>query len=322
MLFLNSTFFCAVYLLRKGYMGKNLRKNLSDISLFFVAIVWGGGFVVIKDTLTTVTPMLLIMLRFIIAATIMYVLFYKKIGKITINDLKKGSVVGFILYLAFATQTYGLQFTTASKQGFLTAVYVAIVPFLYWILYKKMPKLKVFLGSALTIIGIGLISLHGSLNINIGDVLTLLCALFFAMHIISVEYFAKDMNVYKLAFIQIAVAAFFSTVSAVATEPIILNLTSRAWFSILFLAIFSTFACFTVQNIAQKYTSSSHASIIMSLESVFAAIFGVILLHEIMTPLMILGCVFIFAAILIIELDFNIFKSKNKIKDISKNNIN
>ncbi len=303
-------------------MGKNLRKNLSDISLFFVAIVWGGGFVVIKDTLTTVTPMLLIMLRFIIAATIMYVLFYKKIGKITINDLKKGSVVGFILYLAFATQTYGLQFTTASKQGFLTAVYVAIVPFLYWILYKKMPKLKVFLGSALTIIGIGLISLHGSLNINIGDVLTLLCALFFAMHIISVEYFAKDMNVYKLAFIQIAVAAFFSTVSAVATEPIILNLTSRAWFSILFLAIFSTFACFTVQNIAQKYTSSSHASIIMSLESVFAAIFGVILLHEIMTPLMILGCVFIFAAILIIELDFNIFKSKNKIKDISKNNIN
>ncbi len=289
---------------------KNMQKYLSDISLFFVAIVWGGGFVIIKDTLTTVTPMLLISLRFIMASIIMYLILNKKIGKITKEDLKKGSIVGFILYLAFATQTYGLQFTTASKQGFLTAVYVAIVPFLYWILYKKMPKFRVFLGSALTIIGIGLISLHGSLSMNKGDLLTLLCALFFAMHIISIEYFAKDMNVYKLAFVQIAVAAVFSTISAIATEPIVLTLSPKAWFSILFLAVFSTFLCFTVQTIAQKYTTSSHASIIMSLESVFAAIFGVLLLHEVMTPLMIIGCILIFSAILIIEVDFDFKKEK------------
>jgi len=222
-------------------MKNKFKKNISDISLFFVAIVWGGGFVIIKDTLSTVTPMLLIALRFIIASIVMYLIFYKKIGKISKQDMKKGSVVGIVLYLAFATQTYGLQFTTASKQGFLTAVYVAIVPFLYWIIYRKRPKIKVFVGSFLTIIGIGLISLHGGLDINIGDSLTLICALFFAMHIISVEYFAKDMDVYKLAFIQIAVAAIFSTVSAILTEPITLELTNRAWYSIMFLAVFSTF---------------------------------------------------------------------------------
>jgi len=286
-------------------MKENSKKNLSDISLFFVAVVWGGGFVIIKDTLSTVTPMLLISLRFIMASVIMYFILNKKIGKITKTDFKKGSVVGIALYLAFATQTYGLQFTTASKQGFLTAVYVAIVPFLYWILYKKRPEIKVFVGSLLTIIGIGLISLHGDLNINIGDILTLICAIFFAAHIILIEYFAKDMNVYKLAFLQITVAAVLATISALLTEPFTLNLTTRAWYSISFLAVFSTFGCFTVQTIAQKYTSSSHASILMSLESVFAAIFGILLLNEVMTPLMIFGSILIFIAILIIELDKN-----------------
>ncbi|MEA1974343.1 MAG: DMT family transporter [Bacillota bacterium] len=296
---------------------KNIKKYLSDISLFFVAVVWGGGFVIIKDTLTTVTPMLLISLRFIFAAIIMYIILNKKIGKITKDELKKGSIVGFLLYLAFASQTYGLQYTTASKQGFLTAAYAVIVPFLYWILYRKRPKYRAFIGSALTIVGIGLISLHGSLVMNKGDLLTLLCALFFAMHIISIEYFAKDMNVYKLAFIQISVAAIFSIVSTIATEPIILTLSVKAWVSILFSAVFSTFLCFTVQTIAQKYTTSSHASIIMSLESVFAAIFGVLLLHEVMTPLMIFGCILIFLAILIIEVDFDFKKNtKSSLKKI------
>ncbi|OYT14797.1 MAG: EamA family transporter, partial [Bacteroidetes bacterium 4572_77] len=281
-------------------MKDNFKKYLSDISLFFVAVVWGGGFIAVKDTLTTVTPMLMLSIRFIIASVVMYILFYKKMGKIDNTDLKKGSIVGIFLYLAFGFQTYGLQFTTASKQGFLTAIYVVVVPFLYWILYKKTPKKKVFIGSALAIVGIGLIGLQGSVSINIGDSLTLICAILFAMHIISVEYFANDMNIYKLAFIQIVVVAILSTISAILTEPITLNLTTRAWYSILFLAIFSTFLCFTVQTIAQKYTSSSHASILMSLESVFGAIFGVVLLGETMTPIMILGCFLIFVAILIV----------------------
>ena len=288
----------------KLFMKDNLRKYLSDISLFFVAVVWGGGFIAVKDTLTTVTPMLILSIRFIIAAVIMYILFYRKMGKIEKTDWKKGSIVGIFLYLAFGFQTYGLQFTTASKQGFLTAIYVVVVPFLYWILYRKTPKKKVFIGSALTIVGIGLIGLQGSISFNIGDSLTLICAILFAMHIIAIEYFAKDMDIYKLAFIQIAVAAILSTISAILTEPITLNLTTRAWYSILFLAIFSTFLCFTVQTIAQKYTSSSHASILMSLESVFGAIFGVVLLGETMTPIMILGCFLIFVAILIVEVDF------------------
>lgn len=282
---------------------------LSDISLLFVALVWGGGFVAVKDALNTMTPMFLMAFRFVFAAAFLYLFLHKKIGKLSKSDWQKGSVVGLFLFLAFAAQTIGLQYTTASKQGFLTAVYVVVVPLLYWVFYRKRPSTKAFVGSFLTIIGIGLISLEKTLVLNLGDSLTLLCAVLFAMHILSIEYFAKSMDVVKLAFVQIAVAAVLCLVTAPLLEPLPTVISSRAWMAIIYLAFFSTFLCFTVQTIAQKYTSSSHASIIMSLESVFAALLGVWLLSESLTPKMVIGCAMIFGAILIVEIDFKPKKS-------------
>lgn len=280
------------------------KQFLSDISLLFVAAVWGGGFVAVKDALDTMTPLVLMSYRFILATVIMYVFLHKKIGKLSKEDLKSGTVVGLILFLAFAAQTFGLQYTTASKQGFLTATYVVMVPLLYWIIYKKRPKTKAFVGSGLTIIGIAFVSINKDVVFNQGDALTLLCALLFAGHIISLEHYTKKIDTLKLSFLQLAVAAILFTGSAVVFEPIQLSLSSSEIIAIVYLAIFSTFLCFTVQTIAQKYTSSSHASIIMSLESVFAAFFGVILLSEVLTPFMLIGCALIFIAILVIEVEF------------------
>lgn len=284
---------------------KKQRQYLSDLSLLFVAAVWGGGFVAVKDALNNITPMMLMAMRFIMATIFVYAFLHKWIGKISKEDLKKGSVVGFLLFLAFAAQTFGLQFTTASKQGFLTATYVVMVPLLYWMLYRKMPGVRAFIGSFFTIAGIALISFQDAsiFSLNIGDGLTLLCALLFAAHIISIEYFAKDMNVFKLAFVQIAAAAVLFTVTALLTESMPAVITSRTWIALIYMSMFSTFLCFTVQTVAQKYTTSSHASIIMSLEAVFAAIFGVLILKEHLTPLMIAGCGLIFVAILIVELN-------------------
>lgn len=287
-----------------GRLSQKQKAYLSDLSLLFVAFVWGGGFVAVKDALNTVTPMFLMAIRFVLATVILYMFLFKWIGKISRQDLKNGSVVGILLFLAFTAQTLGLQYTTASKQGFLTATYVVMVPFLFWAFYRKRPKLKVFIASFITLVGIGMIGLDGVSALNIGDYLTLLCAFFFAAHIISVEYFAKDMNVFKLAFLQIAVAAVLFVVAAFATEPIPSELTGRAWVAVIYLAVFSTFACFTLQTVAQKYTSSSHVSIILSLESVFAALLGVLLLNEVMTPALLVGCALIFTAILLIEVNF------------------
>lgn len=292
-------------------LSANQKKYLSDLSLLFVAFVWGGGFVAVKDALNTVTPMVLMSVRFVLAAVVLYLFLHRWMGKIDKNDLKKGSIVGVLLYIAFAAQTFGLQYTTASKQGFLTATYVIMVPLIYWIFYKRRPSTKALIGSIITLVGIGLVSINATFTLNIGDVLTLICAFFFAAHIISIEFFAKDMNVFKLAFIQIGIAAVLFVITALITEPIPTSFTPRAWLAIVYLAVFSTFACFTLQTVAQKYTSSSHVSIILSLESVFAALLGVVLLGEVLTPIMLVGCTLIFAAILMVELNF-----KKKSKDI------
>ncbi len=286
-------------------LSTNQKKYLSDLSLLFVAFVWGGGFVAVKDALNTVTPMVLMSVRFVLASIVLYLFLHRWIGKIDKNDLKKGSIVGVILYIAFAAQTFGLQYTTASKQGFLTATYVIMVPLIYWIFYKRRPSTKAIIGSLITLVGIGLVSINATFTLNLGDGLTLICAFFFAAHIIAIEFFAKGMNVFKLAFIQIGVAAVLFVITALLTEPIPLSFTPRAWMAIIYLAVFSTFACFTLQTVAQKYTSSSHVSIILSLESVFAALLGVILLGEVLTPIMLVGCALIFAAILMVELNFS-----------------
>ncbi len=285
---------------------KGFKKSLlADLSLLVVAFVWGGGFVAVKDALNTLSPMLLMAFRFTIASAIIYVFFRKKIGAITKGDLKGGSVVGLMLFAAFALQTIGLQYTTASKQGFLTAIYVVFVPLLYWLFYRKAPARKVFIASSLAIVGIGLISLNSGFSVNLGDGLTLGCAVFFALHILSIEYFSKDMNGFKLAFLQMAVAAVLCIAMALLTEPVRLALNQREWTAVLYLAVFSTFACFTIQTVAQRYTSSAHASLIMSLESVFAALLGVLLLGEVMTVKIVIGSVLVFAAILLIEVNWS-----------------
>lgn len=284
-------------------MKTNKKQYLSDLSLLFVAAVWGGGFVAVKSALATMTPLVLMAYRFSLASLIMYIFLHKKIGKLSLKDIKEACVPGIILFIGFATQTFGLKYTTASKQGFLTATYVVMVPLLYWMLYKKKPQTKVIVGSFITIIGIGLVSYNKDLSFNIGDGLTLVCALFFAGHILSLEHYTKKIEVMKLSFIQLFVAALLFIAAALIFEPININLSRPEVGAIVYLAIFSTFLCFTVQTIAQKYTTSSHAAIIMSLESVFSAIFGILLLSETMTPLMVAGSVMIFVAILLIEVN-------------------
>ncbi len=277
---------------------------LADFALLLVALVWGGGFIAVKDGLNSMTPMLLTAYRFIIASGFVYVFFFKKMRSFTKHELVGGVVTGIALTIAFAFQTFGLKYIEASKQGFLTAIYVVIVPFLYWILYKKMPARKTFYASFIAIIGIALISLNGSLSLGLGEVLTLLCALFFAVQIIALDHYTEAGDPLKLAFLQLFVAGVLSAVVTVFTEPVRFALTSREWYVILYLSMFSTFLCFTLQTVAQKYTTSSHASILMSLESVFAALLGVWLLGEPMTIKIFVGCVLVFISILIIELNF------------------
>ena len=276
----------------------------ADLGLLLVALLWGAGFLFTKRGLDYITPLWMMSMRFVGATIIMSIVFYKNFRKISKSDLKAGLIIGIFLYIAFATQTIGLQYTSISNQAFLTATNVVFVPFLVWVVYKKAPDKFAFIGAALATVGIGLITLKEGLHLNVGDMWTLACAVFFAGHIVSIGFFAKDKDPIALTIVQFAVAAVLSLVSALMMEPLPAKIGSEAMLSVGYMVLASTLLAFLLQNICQKYTPSTHASLILSLESVFGTLVAVIFEGEMFNLQMALGCITVFAAILLIETRF------------------
>ena len=276
----------------------------ADLGLLLVALLWGAGFLFTKRGLDYITPLWMMSMRFVGATIIMSIVFYKNFRKISKSDLKAGVIIGIFLYIAFATQTIGLQYTSISNQAFLTATNVVFVPFLVWVVYKKAPDKFAFIGAALATVGIGLITLKEGLHLNVGDMWTLACAVFFAGHIVSIGFFAKDKDPIALTIVQFAVAAVLSLVSALMMEPLPAKIGSEAMLSVGYMVLASTLLAFLLQNICQKYTPSTHASLILSLESVFGTLVAVIFEGEMFNLQMAFGCITVFAAILLIETRF------------------
>ena len=249
----------------------------------------------------------MVSIRYTIAAVLLGFVLIPQFKKLNRYYWIHGAVTGLMLALGYITQTIGCKYTTAGKNAFLTTIYVILIPLISWPLNKKRPHFVVFLSAVMALVGIGLLALRnegGVLGFNVGDILTLICGLFYALHIIFTAKFSQDKNPVILTWIQFIVAAVFSW----AVSPLIdgsfsvaLLKSSRVIFSMLYLGIFSSLVAFLLQNICLKYMESSLASLFLSLESVFGVIFSTIFLRERMTLVMIIGCVLIFAAITIAD---------------------
>lgn len=275
---------------------------LADLALLLVAIIWGLGFIAVKNGLDHIGPIYMLVLRFSLSAVIMSIIFSSKIKSIKKADVLAGMKIGFFLFFAFFTQTVGLKYTTVSNQAFITASNVVMVPFILYFVTKREISKKEFISAILCFIGIGIISLDGKLKLNLGDILTLVSAMCFAGHIILIGKYSKEHDPIILTILQFITAAILSIMLSFVLKVEYTYLNKSAIKAVLFLAIVSTVIAFLVQNIAQKYTSSTHAAIILSLEAVFGSLFSVILLSEKVTIRLILGCIIIFTAILIAEL--------------------
>lgn len=284
----------------------------ADISLLFVAIIWGSGFVVTKNALDVITPYYLLSFRFVIATVLLGIIFFKRIKKAKLKDIKSGALVGLFLFGGFATQTIGLNYTTAGKQAFITATNVVMVPFIYWAISKKKPDNYEIFGAILCFVGIGILSLNESLSIGYGDFLTLVCAVFFALHISTVGYFAKESDPFVLAFVQMGTAAIISIIFTLIFEPKMFTVQRVAIIPVLYLAIFSTLLAFLVQTIAQRYTTSVHTAIILSLEAVFGSILALIFLKEPFTIRFLIGCLSILISVIISETKGKLFRFKKQ----------
>ncbi|MGN0773076.1 MAG: DMT family transporter [Candidatus Ventricola sp.] len=277
------------------------REWIADGILTLTALIWGTGFVVMKNTLSSVPPAAIIAIRYAVAAVLTAVLFRRHLKGLTRADAARGAVVGLVLALAYIVQTIGLSYTTAGKNAFLTTVYVLLVPFGSWLIFRQKPGRRTFIAAALMLAGIGCLSLDGeSGGLNIGDLLTILCGVFYAAHIMAVERCQRRTNTYALIVLQFGFAAAFAAVYHLLFErgmPMTIQMSTVG--SLLYLSVFSTTIAMSLQNIGQSMAPASHASILLSLESVFGALASCIFLGETATPRMLLGFAVIFAALVV-----------------------
>ena len=280
------------------------KELFADGLLLLTALIWGSAFAVVKNTLDSFPPAAIIAMRYAIATLLTGIAFHKRLRGLTRGDVARGAMVGLLLAAAYIVQTIGLQFTTAGKNAFLTTVYVLLVPFGCRVLFGQRLRKANYFAAGLMLAGIGLLSLEGEIGgLNVGDALTLLCGALFAGHIIAVERCQRETDVYALIVLQFGFAALYALVYALLLErgrPLDFNAGSVG--GLLYLAIFSTTIAMSLQNIGQSMAPASHSAILLSLESVFGALFSCLLLGEPMTPKILAGFAVIFAALMVNEL--------------------
>lgn len=276
-----------------------MKKYLGILGLLTVTIIWGGGFVASDMALETLTPFQIMTVRFFIAAVFMTFLGRKQICTIKKDEIGGGILLGIALFAAFALQIIALQYTTPSKNAFLTATNVVFVPFIALMIKKKKIGFRGFAGAGLAIVGAGVLSLQRDFSVNIGDALTLLCAVGFAFQIFLTGEYVERIRPLILNFLQMVTACVLSVIGLFASGDFLFNPSTRSIFAVLYLGVISTTVCYLLQTVSQRYVDETRAAIILSMEAVFGTVFSVILLHENVTVKMIVGSALILSAVLI-----------------------
>lgn len=287
-------------------MERRSEKVKGIIMLLMASVIWGSSFAVVKDSLDYVTPMWQLFFRLFVAVAAMAVAFQRKIRELTKKQIVCGMKAGAAITLALCFQNEGCNLTSAGKSSFLTCCYVAFVPVLTFMWKRIKNPLRKYVAAVICIAGIGFITLERGLTINFGDVLTLICAVFYAVHIIVIEDTPEKMSPVMVQFIQMTVACVASLVVAFVLEPIpqIGQMGNRAWLSIVYCGVFEVMIGFLLQIEGQVRTSATLAALLTSLESVFGCIFSALLLGEEFSMKMVIGCVLIFVSVLVSEVSF------------------
>lgn len=279
-------------------------KFLAAFGLIITTIIWGSSFAVMKDSLDILPPAYLLAMRFSIAAVCLIAIFFKRVRRVNQKDLLYGSILGAFLFLAYLFQTYGLKYTTASKNAFITTLYVILVPFLHWKINHTKPGQNNITAAVFAVAGLGLLTLEGDLSVNPGDFLTFICGICFAVHIVYIEKYTVKHDPIVLTVVQITVCAILNWCAAPLLEgrPDLKPIDASLMMSLLYLAVLCTMLGFLLQNVGQKYLAPGTTSLLLSFESVFGLVFSVILLGEQLTVKLMAGCALMFAAVLISEM--------------------
>lgn len=284
-------------------------KLKGTLSLLFATAIWGSTFVAQSVGVEKIGPFTFLAGRCILAVVVLLPFIYFK-NKSNFTAILKdprlwkvGAICGIALFVATALQQFGLIYTTAGKSGFITAMYIVLVPIFGLFLTKK-PPFSVILSVIIAAFGLYFLSGSGFTSINIGDLLTLGCAAAFAVQILLLDRYAGDLNCVALNMVQALVCAVISGVMTAFTETVVVADFVDCWLPLAYAGILSMGVAYTLQIVGQRHLDPSTASVLMSFESVFAVLSGWLILHEALSPTELLGCVLVFVAIMIPQIPF------------------
>ncbi|NCC01456.1 MAG: DMT family transporter [Clostridia bacterium] len=294
-----------------------MNKTRNTLMLLLTGFIWGVAFVAQSVGMDYVGPYTFNAVRFIIGAIFLLpciALLDSLKKKETANSVETpqppadrkiliigGICCGLALAIASTLQQKGIALTTVGKAGFITAIYIIIVPVLS-IFLKKKPRFIIWISILLAMAGLYFLCMTDSLKFSRGDTLVLLCAFVFSIHILVIDYFSPKVDGVRMSCIQFLVAGIFCGVPALIFEHPTLSSLFAAWAPILYAGILSCGVAYTLQIVAQKNYDPTIASLILSLESVFSVLAGWIILGQALTPKEIFGCVLVFIAIILAQL--------------------
>jgi len=268
-----------------------------------VTIVWGSSFTIVKQSLSQVSPLLFIAIRFTIATLVVLACMPRTVVGISPATLRRGVVVGTLLLGGFVFQTLGLGHTSPSRSAFITSLAVLLVPVLGFFLFGRQPRVQTLAGVGLATVGLGLLTLDRfELRLNLGDGLTLLCAVAFALHILYVGRYAPETDYRQLVLLQLGLTTVVIGLLTPLLETPFLVWDVRLVFYFAITGLLGTALAFYVQNRAQQFTTANRAALIFALEPLFAALFAYLLLGQTLSPVEWAGAILILAGVLTSEL--------------------
>jgi drug/metabolite transporter (DMT)-like permease len=277
------------------------RRVLADLALLFVAMIWGSAFSAQRVAAAHLGPLLYNGLRFLLAVAVLLLIGRGNWRAITWQEWRGGVLAGVLLAAASALQQAGLQYTTAGKAGFITSLYVVLVPLLLALIWRQRAHWTAWLASFVATVGLFLLGAHGEWTLVVGDALELAGAVLWALYVILIGRLARQADTLRLSVAQYLVCGVLTTGLGLLFERDTVGGLATAWWTVVYGGVLSVGVGYTLQVWGQKVAPASDAAVILSMESVFAALFGWLLLKESLSGQQIVGCGLMLAGMLLAQ---------------------
>ncbi|MGA3602851.1 MULTISPECIES: DMT family transporter [Lysinibacillus] len=275
----------------------------ANLLMVIVTMFWGLSYTFMVMGLETMAVYNVVALRCIIAFLAAGIIFYKRIIKVDAKTLKYAAIQGFLLFIVFALSLIGLETTSVSNAGFILSLTVVLVPIFSSFIEKKLPSKAVSFAIVCTMIGITILTTHGSVSFQKGDIVVAIAALCYSIYLLLNSSFTKNVESISYGIYQLGFAGLYALILTFIFETPTLPSTTTAWIAIIGLGVICSAFCFVGQTVAQQYTSATHTGLIFSLEPIFAAMFAMMFIGEGITIKLLIGGSFILIGNLVAQLE-------------------